>query len=168
MNSEAILDRLHALAHWLGDPGRDLAILGEGNVSAAVGEDTATFWLKASGSSMGTMRRDQFVLMDTARAPEADKATAKKFMAKATQSADDVAAVIFREIRRGAFLILPTKGERGRWRVKRFAPELFFRKLVAMAGKADSALSADSVRYIESSDGTKHFLADASGTTTLH
>ena len=39
---------------------------------------------------------------------------------------------------------------------------------LAMAGKADSALSADSVRYIESSDGTKHFLADASGTTTLH
>lgn len=39
---------------------------------------------------------------------------------------------------------------------------------LAMTGKADSALSADSVRYIESSDGTKHFLADASGTTTLH
>ena len=39
---------------------------------------------------------------------------------------------------------------------------------LAMAGKADSALSADSVRYIESSDGTKHFLADASGNTTLH
>ena len=39
---------------------------------------------------------------------------------------------------------------------------------LAMAGKADSALSADSVRYIESSDGTKHFLADASGITTLH
>jgi type III secretion protein D len=39
---------------------------------------------------------------------------------------------------------------------------------LAMTGKADSALSADSVRYIESSDGTKHFLADASGNTTLH
>ena len=64
---EAILARLHALAHWLGDPGRDLAILGEGNVSAAIGETTETFWLKASGSSLGTMQADQFVLMDTRR-----------------------------------------------------------------------------------------------------
>ncbi len=67
-SSDAILDRLHSLAHWLGDPVRDLAILGEGNVSAATSsEDTETFWLKASGSSLGTMRRDQFVLMDTRR-----------------------------------------------------------------------------------------------------
>ena len=66
-STDAILDRLHALAHWLGDPGRDLAILGEGNVSAALGDDTATFWLKASGSSLGTMTREQFVLMDTAK-----------------------------------------------------------------------------------------------------
>lgn len=65
--TEAALDRLHQLAHWLGDPARDCAILGEGNVSAAVGNDTQTFWLKASGSSLGTMRRDQFVLMNTAR-----------------------------------------------------------------------------------------------------
>ena len=66
-NTDAVLDRLHALAHWLGDPVRDCAILGEGNVSAAVGDDTATFWLKASGSSLGTMRREHFVLMDTPR-----------------------------------------------------------------------------------------------------
>ena len=64
----ATLENLHDLAHWLGDPSRDLAILAEGNVSASVGEDKETFWLKASGSSMGTMRRDEFVLMDTARA----------------------------------------------------------------------------------------------------
>lgn len=64
---EAALDRLHQLAQWLGDPARDLALLAEGNVSLSVGPDTKTFWLKASGCSMGTMRRDQFVLMDTAR-----------------------------------------------------------------------------------------------------
>ena len=63
----AALDRLHRLAHWLGDPARDLAILAEGNVSAAVGPETDRFWLKASGSSLGSMARDQFVLMDTAR-----------------------------------------------------------------------------------------------------
>lgn len=67
MNDEATLARLHDLAHWLGDPVRDCAILGEGNVSAAVGDDARTFWLKASGSSLGTMRRDEFVLMDTPR-----------------------------------------------------------------------------------------------------
>lgn len=66
--TEETLDKLHALAHWLGDPVRDLAILGEGNVSAAVGEDKSTYWLKASGSSLGTMKRDQFVLMDSERA----------------------------------------------------------------------------------------------------
>lgn len=61
------LAKLHKLAHWLGDPAHDLAILAEGNLSAAVGEDKKTFWLKASGCSMGTMRRDQFVQMDTQR-----------------------------------------------------------------------------------------------------
>ncbi len=67
-SAEALaLDRLHELAHWLGDPSRDLALLAEGNVSLGVGSDKKTFWLKASGSSLGTMARDQFVLMDTAR-----------------------------------------------------------------------------------------------------
>lgn len=41
------------LAHELGDPARDLAILGEGNVSARADEET--FWIKASGSSLGTL-----------------------------------------------------------------------------------------------------------------
>jgi rhamnose utilization protein RhaD (predicted bifunctional aldolase and dehydrogenase) len=66
--TQATLEKLHGLAHWLGDPANDLAILAEGNVSAAVGGDKKTYWLKASGSSMGTMRPDQFVLMDTDRA----------------------------------------------------------------------------------------------------
>jgi len=39
---------------------------------------------------------------------------------------------------------------------------------LGIAGKVDSALNADSVRYVESSDGTKNFMADASGNTTLH
>lgn len=67
LTQEETLAKLHELAHWLGDPDRDLAILAEGNVSHAVG-DGATYWLKASGSSMGSMRPDQFVLMDTQRA----------------------------------------------------------------------------------------------------
>lgn len=65
-----ILTRLHQMAHWLGDPARDNAILGEGNVSGAVGADKTSFWLKASGCSLGTMRADQFCLMDMARTLE--------------------------------------------------------------------------------------------------
>ncbi len=78
-------------------------------------------------------------LMETARAPAADKATASKLMANATQSADAVAAVIYASMQRGDFLILPTKGERGRWRIKRFFPELFFRKMVAIMRQRGSS-----------------------------
>ncbi len=67
MTDSDVLERLYLLAHWLGESERDLAILAEGNVSAAIGEDKTTFWLKASGCSLGTMRRDQFVRMDTCR-----------------------------------------------------------------------------------------------------
>ena len=44
---------LVSLAQTLGDPARALAILGEGNVSARA--DEKTFWVKASGSSLGTL-----------------------------------------------------------------------------------------------------------------
>ena len=39
---------------------------------------------------------------------------------------------------------------------------------LGVSGNVDSALNAESVRYIESSDGTKNFVADASGNTTFH
>jgi hypothetical protein len=52
-------------------------------------------------------------------------------MAKASENADDIATTIFRAVQRGDFLILPTAGDRSRWRIKRFFPEMFFRKLVA-------------------------------------
>ena len=71
-------------------------------------------------------------LMDTSRAPEADKAMAKKLMANSGDSADEVAHRIFDGMQRGDFLILPTKAETMRWRIKRWLPELFFRKMVAV------------------------------------
>lgn len=52
--TKTLQSSLVALAHQLGDPARELAILGEGNVSA-LAED-GTFWVKASGSSLGTLR----------------------------------------------------------------------------------------------------------------
>jgi rhamnose utilization protein RhaD (predicted bifunctional aldolase and dehydrogenase) len=47
------LTELIQLAHELGREDRQLAILGEGNLSANCGD--GTFWVKASGSQMGTI-----------------------------------------------------------------------------------------------------------------
>jgi len=54
-----ILATLVQLSHYLGDPANDYAILGEGNCSAQVDEDT--FWVKASGVEMGAAGPDGFV-----------------------------------------------------------------------------------------------------------
>lgn len=51
--AETLQHELVGLARGLGDPARELAILGEGNVSALAGN--GTFWVKASGSSLGTL-----------------------------------------------------------------------------------------------------------------
>ncbi|MDZ4789238.1 MAG: class II aldolase/adducin family protein [Blastochloris sp.] len=53
-----LLDRLVTLSHELGREERKLAILGEGNTSADIGD--GTFWIKGSGSSLGTMQPQQF------------------------------------------------------------------------------------------------------------
>lgn len=39
---------------------------------------------------------------------------------------------------------------------------------LGVAGDVDSALSADGVKYVESSDGTKNFVADMPGNATIH
>lgn len=57
-NSDDILDQLTSLSHYLGDPDRDLAILGEGNTSARVDDDL--FYVKASGRQLGTITPDGF------------------------------------------------------------------------------------------------------------
>jgi len=75
-------------------------------------------------------------LMSTSRAPDKDRAMAEKLMAMSTDSADDVAAAIYRGVLRGDFMILPTKAETMRWRTKRFLPDLFLRKMLqAYRGK---------------------------------
>jgi hypothetical protein len=48
MDVDVILDELIQLSHELGTEERQLAILGEGNLSADCGD--GTFWVKASGS----------------------------------------------------------------------------------------------------------------------
>jgi rhamnose utilization protein RhaD (predicted bifunctional aldolase and dehydrogenase) len=64
-----ILDQLIALSRSLGDPARDLAILGEGNTSAKVGDDT--FLVKASGKELRTADAGSFVGVSLPRVLEA-------------------------------------------------------------------------------------------------
>jgi rhamnose utilization protein RhaD (predicted bifunctional aldolase and dehydrogenase) len=56
-----ILTQLVAMSNHLGDPARDYAILGEGNTSARA--DSETFWVKASGTELRTIRANDFVHM---------------------------------------------------------------------------------------------------------
>jgi rhamnose utilization protein RhaD (predicted bifunctional aldolase and dehydrogenase) len=59
MSADTILGQLIAMSHTLGDPALDCAILGEGNSSARI--DDETFWVKASGAEMGTIDSGGFV-----------------------------------------------------------------------------------------------------------
>ena len=59
MTAAKILDQLIAMSRVLGDPALDYAILGEGNSSARV--DDETFWVKASGAEMRTIEARGFV-----------------------------------------------------------------------------------------------------------
>lgn len=56
------------LSHHLGDPARDYAILGEGNTSCrGEGDRGETFWVKASGSHLGSLRPQDLVQVRTDR-----------------------------------------------------------------------------------------------------
>lgn len=55
------IDTLLWLAHELGHEPRQLAILGEGNVSTKVGDDA--FWVKASGTSLATLQKEDISLV---------------------------------------------------------------------------------------------------------
>jgi rhamnose utilization protein RhaD (predicted bifunctional aldolase and dehydrogenase) len=54
-----ILDQLISLSRTLGNPANDYAILGEGNTSARIDQDS--FWVKASGSELRTIGPEGFV-----------------------------------------------------------------------------------------------------------
>jgi rhamnose utilization protein RhaD (predicted bifunctional aldolase and dehydrogenase) len=62
--SDLMLDPLVRLSHELGREDRQLAILGEGNTSVALGD--GTFWVKASGSSLGTITPADFTRVKSA------------------------------------------------------------------------------------------------------
>lgn len=68
MNQTEILKQLIVLSRSLGDPGRDLAILGEGNTSALIDENR--FYVKASGKELRTADADAFVCVSLPKALE--------------------------------------------------------------------------------------------------
>jgi rhamnose utilization protein RhaD (predicted bifunctional aldolase and dehydrogenase) len=59
MGKQEVLLQLVAMSNDLGDPTRDYLILGEGNTSAKV--DDETFYVKASGVNLGTADGDGFI-----------------------------------------------------------------------------------------------------------
>jgi len=63
-NAETVLQAVVAMSRGLGDPGRDLVILGEGNTSGLC--DDGTFWVKASGTELRTIDESGFVRMNLA------------------------------------------------------------------------------------------------------
>lgn len=67
---------------------------------------------------------------------------AEKLMEASSVTADDIADEIFVRSERGRFLIVPTRTERTRWRMKRWFPETYFRKLLEMT-RARAALAKD-------------------------
>lgn len=70
-------------------------------------------------------------LLENFRAPtDGYRTMAQKLMGASKTDADAVADAIVQAAARGQFLILPTPGEPARWRLKRWWPELYFRKLM--------------------------------------
>jgi rhamnose utilization protein RhaD (predicted bifunctional aldolase and dehydrogenase) len=56
---EQVLDQLVQMSRYLADPAKAYAILGEGNTSARIDDDT--FWVKASGTVMNAIEPSGFV-----------------------------------------------------------------------------------------------------------
>jgi hypothetical protein len=56
-------------------------------------------------------------------------------MDSAPDTVDTVADKVFAQAQAGRFMIIPTRREPMRWRLKRWFPELYFRLLSSMARK---------------------------------
>jgi len=63
----------------------------------------------------------------------------EKMMDNAVDTLDGVADAVFAAAERGRFLILPTRREPLRWRIKRWFPEYYFRKLCALTRRPGPA-----------------------------
>ena len=63
--SQPVLDQLVEMSRYVGDPAREYAILGEGNTSARIDEDS--FYVKASGTSLANIGPEGFVGLSISR-----------------------------------------------------------------------------------------------------
>jgi short-subunit dehydrogenase len=72
-------------------------------------------------------------LLEGFRAPDKTSLNmATALMSSAKETASDIAEAIYKGVERGEFLILPSALVRKSWRLKRWFPELYFRKLMKM------------------------------------
>ena len=78
-------------------------------------------------------------LCDTAIGSEKVKHLAVKMMDASPDTLDSVADKVFAAAERGRFLIIPTRDEPMRWRVKRWLPELYFRQMTRLVHKTMKA-----------------------------
>jgi NAD(P)-dependent dehydrogenase (short-subunit alcohol dehydrogenase family) len=74
-------------------------------------------------------------LMDTAIASERVKTRVEKMMDTSPDTLDGVADSVFASAERGEFMIIPTKREPMRWRIKRWFPALYFRNVRKLAAQ---------------------------------
>lgn len=79
MDNQKLLDQLVLMSRFLGDSSRRLAILGEGNTSCRI--DNEHFYIKASGTTLETIRETDFIrvriaplleILDSPSATDAD------------------------------------------------------------------------------------------------
>jgi len=75
-------------------------------------------------------------LIDTAIGNERGKAMALRLMDRSGDTLDSVADHVFKAAERGEFLILPTRGEPLRWRLKRWFPNFYFKQMLKATSKA--------------------------------
>lgn len=81
-------------------------------------------------------------LLDTAFASEKVKAKVIKLMDTSPDTLDGVADKVFAAAERGEFMIIPTKREPMRWRLKRWLPALYFRMVLKLADQRVRAIDA--------------------------
>lgn len=74
-------------------------------------------------------------LLETAFASDKVKAKVIKLMDTSPDTLDGVADKVFASAERGTFMIIPTKREPMRWRIKRWLPALYFRMVLKLAKK---------------------------------
>jgi len=91
--TNSVLQQLLEMSHYLADPARGYVILGEGNTSARVDEDT--FYVKASGTTLDGIGPDGFVAVSVSEVlgilddPDADDDTVTAVLKAALTDANE-------------------------------------------------------------------------------